>query len=228
MHAAGALACGSKVRLDADVQFRRQSALAHLIDMHIDAAVAVAARWACVHYARQREVGGLEVRNAEGDRPKAADLILGGDRAFVPRVGRAFSAVVHEAEPLALRIFEIEELSPVAFRDRIVRHTERGETLLPPGEALPPRDAQARAHDTVGAAPLTSDRPVEKGEVGARRGETVRVEQVIGADVILVDRLLDEPHAERGRVEGVIAGGIGGQGGEVVDAGQVHVATRRH
>jgi hypothetical protein len=45
---------------------------------------------------------------------------------------------------------------------------------------------------------------------------------MIGADVVLVDGLLHQPHAECAGIEGHIAGGIGGNGGEVVNAGELH------
>jgi hypothetical protein len=66
------------------------------------------------------------------------------------------------------------------------------------------------------------DRPVEEGDVAARRGLAVGVEEVIRARVVLVDGLLDEAHAERARVEVVVAAGVGRDGRQVVDAGELH------
>ena len=56
----------------------------------------------------------------------------------------------------------------------------------------------------------------------------VGVEQVIGADVVLVDGLLDQPQAERCGIELQVAGRVGGDGGEMMDAGELHdVASSR-
>jgi hypothetical protein len=45
---------------------------------------------------------------------------------------------------------------------------------------------------------------------------------VVGAGVVLVHGLLDETHAERARVEIVVAPGVGGDRGEMMDAGELH------
>src|SRR3954466_11633907 len=60
--------------------------------------------------------------------------------------------------------------------------------------------------------------------VGARSGtlRRVGVEQVVGAHVVLVHGLLDQPHPERAGVEGVVFRGLRRDGGEVMDAGEVH------
>ena len=47
-------------------------------------------------------------------------------------------------------------------------------------------------------------RKIEEGEIGAGIGFAVGVEQMIGADVVLVDGLLDQPHAEQAGVKGQI------------------------
>src|SRR5262245_37008613 len=44
-------------------------------------------------------------------------------------------------------------------------------------------------------------RPGEEGQVGAGMAFSIRVEQVIGARVVLVDALLHEPHSENACVE---------------------------
>jgi hypothetical protein len=45
---------------------------------------------------------------------------------------------------------------------------------------------------------------------------------VIGADIVLVDGLLDEPETQGLRVEAVVARRVGGDGGEMMDAGELH------
>ena len=52
--------------------------------------------------------------------------------------------------------------------------------------------------------------------------QRVGIEQVIGADVVLVDGLLHQPHAERAGVEAHVARRIGGDRGQMMDAGELH------
>ena len=68
-------------------------------------------------------------------------------------------------------------------------------------------------------------RKIEKGDVAAGRGHAVGIEQVIGGNVVLVDGLLDQAQAEQLGVEFHIAGRVGGHGGEMVDAGKLHVVA---
>ena len=56
------------------------------------------------------------------------------------------------------------------------------------------------------------------------RPDGVGVEEVVGAHVVLVDAPLHQPHAQRLRVEAIVVADVGGDGGEVVDAGEIHVA----
>ena len=46
---------------------------------------------------------------------------VGDHGAALPRVGLPRPAVVHQAEALAFRVFEVEHGAPVPFRDRAVR-----------------------------------------------------------------------------------------------------------
>ena len=72
------------------------------------------------------------------------------------------------------------------------------------------------------AALLARHRPVEESQIAAGRGFAVGIEQVIGGDVVLIDRLLHEAHAEQAGIESDIARRIGGDGGEMMDAGELH------
>ena len=68
-------------------------------------------------------------------------------------------------------------------------------------------------------------KPLHLDEVGAGRGEAIGIEQVIGGDVVLVDRLLDQPHAENAGVKGQIFLRMGGNRRQVMDAGELHGAV---
>ena len=91
-------------------------------------------------------------------------------------------------------------------------------------QSASPVHPQGRVDDAVGAAPLALGREVEECEVGAGGRHAVCIEQVIGAHVVLVDGLLDEPHSQSLRVEGVVARRIGRDGGEMVNSSQLHGA----
>ena len=96
------------------------------------------------------------------------------------------------------------------------------QAIAPVAKAVFAGDAQAGARNRVGAAPLGRGRKIEEGEVGAGVGLAVGVEQMVGADVVLVDGLLDQPHAEQAGVEGQILARLRGDRGQVVNSGQLH------
>src|SRR5690606_11959073 len=100
---------------------------------------------------------------------------------------------------------EVERQTAVALPDLAMRHPLRLEMPLPPSEAVFAGDAKPCANDAVSATALRSDRPFEEGHVRSGRALAVGVEEVVGAGVVLVHRLLDEPQAQRLRVESAIA-----------------------
>lgn len=136
------------------------------------------------------------------------------------RLARA--AVVDEGQALALLVLRVEDEPAVAALDAAVPHAVIGETRLPIGERRLARDAKARAADGMRAPALGRHRPVEEGDVGAGRGLPVGIEQVVGRDVVLVDGLLDQTQSQHLRVEGVVPRRVGGDGSEMVDAGELH------
>jgi hypothetical protein len=93
---------------------------------------------------------------------------------------------------------------------------------MPPFQRLLAVHAEACAGDGIVAALFRRRRKVEKGDVAAGRSHPVGIKQVIGGNVVLIDGLLDQPQAENLRVKPHIAGGVGGDGGEVMDAGKLH------
>ena len=95
------------------------------------------------------------------------------------------------------------------------------EPLQPPGERFPPH-AQGGADDAAGAAALARRRPVEEGQVGARTALRIRIEEVIRADIVLIDGALHQPHAEGLGVEAAVVADFRGNRGQVVDAEQLH------
>ncbi len=65
-------------------------------------------------------------------------------------------------------------------------------------------------------------RKIEEGEIGAGIGLSVGVEQMIGADVVLVDGLLDQPHAEQAGIKGQIFARFCRNRGQMVNPRQLH------
>src|SRR6185295_10174012 len=96
--------------------------------------------------------------------------------------------------------------------------TSRLEAIPPVAQRLFTRDAQARARDRIGSAPLGGGREIEEGEIGAGIGFAVGIEQVIGADVVLVDGLIDQPHAKQAGVEGQIVPGFRRDRGQMMNS----------
>src|SRR6266852_7051781 len=93
-------------------------------------------------------------------------------------------------------------------------------------EAVPPvtkaffaSDAQSGAGNAVGSAPLGCCRKIEESEVSAGIGVSVGVEQMMGADVVLIDGLLHQPHAEQAGVERQILPRFRGNRGQMVNPG---------
>ena len=182
----------------------------------------IGAHFAHAHQGGQHRVGRLQRRHADGDRSKSADLLRRRHRAFLPRIRFAVAAIVDQREALAFRVLEVERHAAVALDDVAGLYARLVEALLPPREAFRARDAQARAHDRMGAALLGRRRPVEEGQVGARARQRIGVEQVIGRGVVLVHGLLHHAHAHRAGVEALVPGRVGRDRCQVMDAGELH------
>ena len=134
----------------------------------------------------------------------------------------ALAAIVDERQTLAFRILEIERQPAVALDDLADLHARLGQALAPILEAAAAGDAQAGARNRVVAGLARHGAEIEEGEIAAGRGFPVGIEEVIGADIVLVDGLLDQAHAERLGIESDIARRIGGHSRQMMDTGQFH------
>src|SRR5690606_19847476 len=115
----------------------------------------------------------------------------------------------------------------VALDDGAVLDARFDKVGRPPGEAGCAAHTQPRTGDGVAAALLPwRIRPVKEGDVAAGRGHAVAIEEVIGADVVLVDRLLDQAHAQRLSIEGEIRASAYGDGGQMMTAGKHRMHSR--
>ena len=96
--------------------------------------------------------------------------------------------------------------------------TRLPQAVAPEPEAALAGDAQPGARDAVGSAALGRRRKIEEGEICAGTAFAVGVEQMIGADVILVDGLLHQPHAQQAGVERQILARFGRNRREMVNS----------
>ena len=172
--------------------------------MDLRAVGGIVADAAHVHDLGQHERGARQIVHGQHDRTEAADLVFRWHRAALPRRGRALAAVVDQHQPLALAVLE-RQRQPAVDLDDIAGHAAGLFQAIPPvAQRLFAGDAQAGARDRIGSALLGGGREIEEGEIGAGIGFAVGVEQVIGADVVLVDGLFHQPHAEQAGVKGHI------------------------
>ena len=125
MHAARALTGHRQIRLDRDMQFRRCPARPHVKDMHPAFAIGagIDPRLAHVHHLRQQGFGRGQVRDRNGDRAKAADLMIGGHRAVRPRLSHGVGGG-DQAQALSLGVLDIKAGAAIQFGDLTAGHTQ--------------------------------------------------------------------------------------------------------
>ena len=173
------------------------AALAHRKHVDLRAVRGIVADAAHVHDLGQHARGARKILHGEHDRAETADLMFRRHRAVLPRRGRPRAAVVDQHQPLAFAVLERQRQPAVDFDDLAGDAAGRLQAVAPVAEAVFAGDAQAGARDRIAAAPLRGGRKIEEGQIGAGIGFAVGVEQVIGADIVLVDGLLDQPHAQQ-------------------------------
>ena len=226
VHAARAGARGGDPGLDDHVQLRLGTLRTHLENMRL-ARLPVGCRFIAphaphVHHVSEHMGRRIERGHAHCDRPETDDLVFGPHGAFLPAMWDYRRIVGDQGQSLPLRVLEVEHRAAVPLRDGLVRDIEHLEALLPPREARLARHAQAGADHTTRAPTLPRGGPVEERDVRAGRRHAVGVEKMIGRDVVLVHRLLHEAKPERLRVKAMIARRVGGDRGQMVEAGELH------
>src|SRR5918994_2902263 len=157
--------------------------------------------------------GGIQLSNRQVDGPETPDPHLPRNGALSPRNTAlyTFALVGGEAKPLPFGVGEGEVSAVFTFFDPIVIHAQILEPHSPPVERCAVGDAQlgsrylARAGMVGGYAQIG---PVEEGDLGPRIANLVSVEEVVGGDVVLIHRLLDEPQPEHVRVERHVLRGV--------------------
>ena len=218
MHTAGALPGGGCIPALEHMQFGGGSALAHRKYMDLRAVRSIVADAAHVHDPGQHQRGARKILHGEHDRAETPDLVLWGHRAILPWRGRARAAVVNQHQTLPFIVLERQRQPAVDFHDLAGDAAGRPQAVAPVAKTVFAGDAQAGARDRIAAAPLGGGRKIEEGQVGAGIGFAVGVEQVVGADVVLVDGLLDQPHAQNTPITRQILARFGRNRGEVMDS----------
>src|SRR3954463_1921162 len=131
---------------------------------------------------------------------------------------RVIGGVDHELVRETLRIGEAQPITVTLRRDTLVAEPRRPEVdrlrrPYAPHDAVHHAGARA-AGDRTGV--------LEEGEVGPRLGLLFAVEEVVDARIVLVDGLRSHPEPEHARVEVDVFGRVARDGGDVVDAVEVH------
>jgi hypothetical protein len=99
------------------------------------------------------------------------------------------------------------------------------ESFQPPAESALSSDSQPSADDAMGASLFKGHWPIEEGQIRAGTPLPVRIKKVIGRNVILIDRFLDQTHPEDTGVEGMIGTDIRCDRGKMVNPVKLHKAT---
>jgi hypothetical protein len=124
-----------------------------------------------------------------------------------------------EGEALPLVVLEIEAKPTVSLDDTIMWHAVFVKALSPPRQGLAAVNAETRSRDALAPSLfLWHMWPIKECEIIARAGNAVGVKQMIGADIVLIDRAFDQTHAECLGVKGVVLLDFGGHRREVVNA----------
>src|SRR5258708_9946550 len=132
------------------------------------------------------------------------------------------ASVIYERETLSLLVLEVERQPAVTLDDFTGGAAVLWKTRAPELERGQTLHAQRRPRDRISPTLLGRYGPVEKGEIRAWRTFRVGIEEMVRADIVLIDAALHQAHPERARVEMVIVAYARRDGREVMNAGQLH------
>ena len=149
---------------------------------------------------------------------KPAYRVLDRNIVALPRGLRFGARDANEREAHAVGIGEGQNRLTETLLDRLVRHAFFDEAVCPiaDGAFRYAEHGLLREADTV-AAPR-SMRPREERQDRTGMADLVAEIQMVGAGIVVVDRLLDEPKAKNARVEIEIAGRITRNRGHMMNA----------
>ena len=144
--------------------------------------------------------------------------MLGRHLAAAPGALALGAGDADEREAHAVRVPERQHGLAEALLGRLVRHALLDEAVGPEADRFL-RHPERRLLRLADSGPSRRHMgPGEEGQDGAGPPGLVAEIEVIGAGIVEVDGLLDEPQAERPGVEVAVAAGVAGDRGDVVDA----------
>ena len=159
------------------------------------------------------------------------DGVLGGYFGALP--GSAWHLVagrIDELEPLSFRIQQRQGRPSVDVLQPAVLDFVLIQPALPPVQGAAIAYAERdRADAGVAGTGGRRLRPVEERDVGSRMAQLVRIEEVVGGYVVLVDGFLDQAQTEDSRVEVDVVSCAPGNGRDMVQTvKRCRVAHDRH
>ena len=166
----------------------------------------------------QDRAGALRVVEQKPDAVEAAQCMFRRDVAALPSRFLFGTGHADEGEAHAVRIGERQDRLAEALLDSFMRHALLDEAMRPVADRAF-RNAEHRLLRETDAVPPTRRMcPREERQDRARMADLVTEVEVIGAGIVEVDRLLDQPEAKNARVEIEIAGRIACNRGDVMNA----------
>src|SRR5262249_28064129 len=131
-------------------------------------------------------------------------------------------------QPLPLGVAERQDRPTRALLDALMRDAKLVEAQRPPVERGAIRRAQQNRGDGSRAATGgASVGPVEEGQLGTRVSDLIAIEEMVRRDIVWVDGLLAQPHAQSLRVERDVARRVTSDGGDVVQPADPHILCSR-
>src|SRR5215216_3138541 len=173
----------------------------------------------------------FQVAYRELHRTEAPDARLPRHRAAFPRDAagdRRITSVVHQPQPLSLGVGEGDEAPAITLLHAAMLDAELQEPARPELERLPPRDPELRRRDLTGALMVRRNSqvgPIEERDLRPRPPKLVAVEQVVGRDVVLVDRLLYQPQPQNPSVERDVLRSLRRHRRDVMQSAKLHAVT---
>jgi hypothetical protein len=132
--------------------------------------------------------------------------------------------IINETKTLSFGILKIEGQSPVPLGNAFMMDIVTSKAAPPPVEGVFSGYPQPRPDNAVGAPLLRCGWPNKEGQVGAWTPLAVRIKKMVRSDIVLIDGLLYQTHAEDVRVETVITARVRRNCCEMVDTVELHAA----
>src|SRR5579875_923900 len=175
------------------------------------------------HHLGQRPRGSLSLTHGERHGAKTSDTVRRGRCALLPRrpTWQWRITVIHQREPLALRVTKSQRGTPVLRGQRIVLNAQRVKALQPPVQRIASGHAQGNTRDAAHAGVRRRGvGNIEKRYLRPRISALIPIKEVIRRCIVLVDGLFHQTQPQRLRIEVHVFGGLRRQGRDMMQPGQ--------